>query len=98
MSWNGFNFNNKNQCNCPECRGVTDINHTEIDVYIDDSNDIINDYFEIVKDSQSEEELYEILVEFYNAAVENTYKQVLLDEINEKVAMLSGFQYGDDEE
>jgi hypothetical protein len=38
------------------------------------------------------------LVEFYNAAVDNTYKQVLLDEINEKVAMLNDVQYGDDEE
>jgi excinuclease UvrABC ATPase subunit len=98
MRWNGFNFSDENQCNCPECRGVTDINHMEIDVYIDDPNDIIDEYFEIVKDAQSEEELYDILVEFYNAAVDNTYKQVLLNEINEKVAMLNDVQYGDDEE
>jgi hypothetical protein len=99
----GFNFNSNNEeekCNCPDCRGVsnTDIEHMEIDVNVEDPGELIAEYFELIKMSESEEELFEMLMDFFNEVCYNSHQQFLLDQLNMTINALHFHQYGEDEE
>jgi hypothetical protein len=94
MSWNGFNFNNnQDECNCPECRGVSQVEQMYVDISIENPDDIINDFFDEIKEARSEDELFLLLAEFYDAVYKNTYKEFLIDELNEKINTLHVLEY-----
>ena len=93
MSWNGFNFNNKGECNCPECRGVSEVQQMYVDIEIIDPDEIINEFFEEIKKARSEDELFRLLTEFHDTVYTNTYKEFLIDELNEKINALHALEY-----
>jgi len=93
MSWNGFNFNNKGECNCPECRGVSEVQQMYVDIEIIDPDEIINEFFEEIKNARSEDELFRLLTEFHDTVYTNTYKEFLIDELNEKINALHALEY-----
>lgn len=97
MSWNGFGFNSGDEeCNCPECRGVNqELEHVEIDVEIRNPEELLEEYFEAIKNVNSEEELYALLLEFLGEVTANAQKEVHLDEVESKMALIQALEYGE---
>jgi len=94
MSWNGFNFNNnQDECNCPECRGVSEVEQMYVDISIENPDDIINEFFDEIKEARNENELFRLLTEFHDTVYTNTYKEFLLDELSEKINLLHALEY-----
>jgi hypothetical protein len=94
MSWNGFNFNNnQDECNCPECRGVSEVQQMYVDIEIIEPDEIINEFFEEIKKARNEDELFRLLTEFHDTVYTNTYKEFLLDELSEKINLLHSLEY-----
>lgn len=92
MSYFNNKFNkNKNQCNCPECRGVN-IEHFEVDLNLEDPEEVIQHYFEMILEAKTEDEIYTLLHELFNESADYGYKSALIDDIEEKIGFLSSLQ------
>lgn len=91
---------NKQPCNCPSCRGVRpmddeiDAEAMTIDVEIPDPQEIVAEYFAMISQADSPEEVFEILNGLFYEGVEFGAKEELLDDIQLKIEMLNALQNG----
>lgn len=96
MSWNGFSFNQDNDsCDCPKCRGVQEIEFLKLDIEIEDPQDILDDYFEYIKEARNEEELYGLLTSFFTEVSLHTHKIILLEQVKGKIDLLNDLEFGE---
>lgn len=91
MSYFKNKFNKNNQCNCPECR-VVNIEHFEVDLNLEDPEEVIQHYFEMILEAKTEDEIYTLLCGLFNESADYGYKSALIDEIEEKIGFLSSMQ------
>lgn len=85
-----YNFNNNNY-NEDDFQYQED--YSQVDLVIEDSHAIIEKYFQIALNAQSESELYAAITELHNVVEVNTTKAILYDQVQDTVAILSS--YGD---
>lgn len=91
MSYFKNKFNKNNQCNCPECRGIPNIDVQEmvVDLELDDPDDIVDHYFEMVKEAETEEEILDLLHELFEESVSYGYKLAMIEDLGEKIQILN---------
>lgn len=85
MNWNGFVFNQ----NDDNREIYQKFNTMELEVEIDDPNEIVNEYFEIIKNVNNQNDLYELLIDLFNEGVLYSHKSLLLEQIEEKIDKLN---------
>lgn len=98
----GFNFSNQDdKCNCPECRmgGVLDnqAEVTSVDLSFVDPEDVLEQYFEEIKQVDNEEELFDLLVEFMQDVSQNAVKEYVLGDITNKIEEIQGMEIEDED-
>jgi len=85
MNWNGFVFNQNND----DYENQQEFNIIDLEVEIDDPNEIVNEYFEIIKNVNNQNDLYELLIDLFNEGVLYSHKSLLLEQIEEKIDKLN---------
>lgn len=85
MNWNGFVFNQ----NDDNREIYQKFNTMELEVEIDDPNEIVDEYFEIIKNASNQNELYNLLIDLFNEGVLHARKFLLLEQIEEKIEELN---------
>lgn len=85
MNWNGFVFNQ----NDDNREIYQKFNTMELEVEIDDPNEIVDEYFEIIKNASNQNELYNLLIDLFNEGVLYARKFLLLEQIEEKIEELN---------
>lgn len=96
-----FNKRNSPKCNCHHCRMGSiqdlDVEETIIDIELEDPEEVILDYFDSIKEADSEEEVIQLLTHLFNEAAYFGQKEGLLSDIQLKVDMLNFLENGSDE-
>ncbi|RNB59527.1 hypothetical protein EDM57_05135 [Brevibacillus gelatini] len=90
MSFKGFNFNN-NRFNQEHHYDVEDQN---IEINLRDAEDIVEEYLNLIKGAQSENELRVYLLDFYDDASVNEIKHYIHEDITRKMGDLYEIEIG----
>ncbi|WP_064198992.1 hypothetical protein [Brevibacillus brevis] len=77
----GFNFDANS---CSGCKLETN----KININLRDAEDIVAEFYSVIKNAKSEDELYSYLLEFYDAASDNEVKHYIHEEITLKLGDL----------
>lgn len=85
MNWNGFVFNQ----NDDNREIYQKFNTMELEIEIDDPNEIVDEYFKIIKNASNQNELYNLLIDLFNEGVLYARKFFLLEQIEEKIEELN---------
>ncbi|MGG1664518.1 hypothetical protein [Brevibacillus sp. NRS-1366] len=90
--FNGFNFSNSRF----QQENHTDIGEENIQINLQDAEDIVAEFFGVIKNAKSEEELYTLLLEFYDEVADNEIKHYIHEDITRKMGDLHQIEYPDD--
>lgn len=90
-------FNSHEQpCYCGKCRDIfeddTEIESFEVDVELEDPEEIINEYFELLSDADTPDDVYQLLTMIFFEGVEYGTKDELINDIRVKLQILNDLQ------